>query len=249
LNHLSLGSIRLGSKEIQQWTGLRWDAIDHIALGLKFDGVLIPQPTLVVHSRQPYDAAALLANLKAARIPESGQKDRYRVRWGSLEPVLWCPPQGQTLVYAMTPKQLDTAVNGAERGIDHFAAPLREVLQERLRQPLPVWLAGHSDHWEQTVLKAWLLALPQADQDLLMKIRTFGVWIQLDGQPTLSTAASCVDAAAAKELAAYLERWAQPPLVNPKVIADGTWVSGQARGTAKAVRQALRPTSAPDTDD
>jgi hypothetical protein len=241
LDHLRLGLIDLGSGQIEKWTGLKWEAIDHLALGLKFDDRLVPRPTLVVYTRRPYDAAALLQGLGATRIPESGHKDRYRFRRDRWEPVLWCPPEGRTLVYAWTPKDLN--IDAATAGVEHFAPPLRDFIKERLRQPAPVWLAGHSDRWGQTILKAWLLALPPEDQALLMQVQTFGIWMQFDREATLSAAAACADAAAAKDFKAYLERWAQPVLKDVKVIADGAWVSGQARGSGPADRQALRPTA------
>src|SRR5262249_43294799 len=54
---LQLGSANIDLSIIPKWTGLRLQDVDHVVLGLRIQGQLIPRFNLVVRTNRPYDAA------------------------------------------------------------------------------------------------------------------------------------------------------------------------------------------------
>lgn len=239
-----LGPIDFGSNAVETWAGLKREAIDHAVLALKFDELLIPRATLVIRTKQPYDAVDVLKTLHAARVLEPVGQDRYRYRLGQIDAGLWCPPEGRILIYALTAKDLNAASLEPKPGIEHFSQALRELLGERLTQPAPLWIAGHSDQWDKTVLYAWLMGQPRPEQQALSGLRSFGLWLMLDGPATLNVAAACSDPKAAQSLATFLEEQVRGRLHGVKLVHDKNWVSGQGQGTTEDFRRVFAPPAA-----
>lgn len=240
LQDFRIGPLELGAERLEQWTGLRLDDMEQLTLALKLEGLLVPRFTLVVRTKLPYQAEAILKKLAAVRIPERVRKDSYRFQLGnsSLKPVLWCPPEGQYLVIALSPGDLDASFDKST-GVENLIQPLRTLLNERMSAPSPVWLAAHSEHWEQTLLAAWLAQVPEQNRSILATMQTLGIWLEFGQDVTLNAAARCATRQAADDLAGLLMRWAKSHLLAARALADGVWVSGQAHTDLASVQRAL----------
>ena len=68
MEHLEAKKINLGLDQIQKWTGLRPEDIDHLALGLRPNEAL-KGFTLVVRTRQPYAESTIAEAVKPAVPP------------------------------------------------------------------------------------------------------------------------------------------------------------------------------------
>lgn len=243
LEDLRLGALELGTDHIEKWTGLKWEDIDELAFALKIDGQLIPRPTLIVHGFQPHQAARILKKLHAVRIPEAAYKDCYRIQWGDsgFKPTLWCPAEGRTLIVALAPADLDASLGKPRQGIEHLPASVQTMLRERMNAPTPIWAVATSQEWDKTILTQVLANLPAQTRDMLLKVRTLGVWLEIDTPMTVNAAGQCVNAATATELASYLQGWAKPYLEDVRTVADGTWFTAQGHGSLINVSRALAP--------
>src|SRR5207244_6990606 len=117
-------------------------------------------------------------------------------------------------------KDLDAVRVEPAPTMEHFAPPLGDLFRERMNQPAPVWIAGHSDQWDKTILHTWLLTQPPQEQEALGKLRTFGVWLTFGREVTVNAAAACADAAAAEPLRAFLHGRAAPVLRGGRVVGN-----------------------------
>ena len=129
-------------------------------------------------------------------------------------------------------------------GIAHLSASLQTILRERLNVPVAVWAVAASEQWDKTVVTQLLANLPERDRDILLSVRTHGIWLELNEDVVVNAAAECGNAATAAQLGAYLEVWAKPLFERVRTVADGVWVAGQAHTTAASLQQALDPLGA-----
>src|SRR5262245_20900159 len=62
LTRFRFGDTGVGLNTVEQWAGLKPEEIDHVALGLKAEGLLVPGwVVVVVRTRRPYDSEKLLS--------------------------------------------------------------------------------------------------------------------------------------------------------------------------------------------
>lgn len=239
LETLRIGPVNLSEQGVEKLTGLRWGAIDHVLFGLRID---VLRPTLVVRSREIINVNNITTALKATRIPESTHKDRYRFRFGgsAFEPVLWLTPDGHTIVFAMTPKDLDGIVKQSESPSIRLAGPLQKLFDERIGKSTPIWLAGHSDHWDQTLLRLWLDKLSPEEQKALYGIRSFGLWIDAVDDVAMQAAAECADDGAAERLLAFLQLKSKEALPKAHFVRNNATVSGQWHISESVLTELLR---------
>jgi hypothetical protein len=231
--------------DLEHWTGLALDDLDHVVLGLKVAGGDFPPRTvLVAHTRRRYDDRKVVEALKATRLQSAGRElYRFRLERPPLQPVLWFAGE-RTLVVALTPEQLAEVPEKPQPGIEPFAAPLQEMLKARLGTGVQAWAVGHADDWERTTAKLALTSLLRdPDRRVLDGVRTFGLALRFDDGLTLTGSCHCADGSAARALAERLvppegSDPKRPPLLGSKlartlkVVREDAWLTLQARGTA-----------------
>jgi hypothetical protein len=251
--------------DLEHWTGLALDDLDHVVVGLKLAGGAVPpRLILVAHTRRRYDAGKVVEVLRATRLQHAG-RDLYRfpLERLSLHPVLWFAGE-RTLVVALTPEQLAEVPDKPRPGTDQLVEPLRELLKTRLGPGVQAWAMGHADDWERTAatLALALLVRKQDDRRVLEGVRTFGLALRFGDGLTLTGSCHCADAAAARALEERLappegsdvkrftlldERQAGPAARelarSLKVVREGAWVTLQGRASSESVGAAPRGTS------
>jgi hypothetical protein len=114
-------------------------------------------------------------------------------------------------------------------GASQLPAEVRQVLAQRLGAGVPIWLAGHSANWEQTVLPTLLTGwkdLPVLDR--LKDVRTFAIALQPGRPARLIGAFRCADEASARRI--EQQELAPRQKADPerfKFSQDNEWLSVQ----------------------
>lgn len=251
------------ANNLEKWTGLKLEDIDHIVIGMSVEGRLTPRVTLVAQSRRRCDPATVRAALKANSSPEPGGREVYRFKpdrplealWP--EALVWFADE-RTVVVAVPPEDRKAALPEPAAGIEHLSRAMKKLLTERLESGTQAWVAGHADDWNKTGVKLLLLAAPVKERQALEKMRSFAAGVQFAPEPTVRAAFEGADEAAAERLEKYLvppagERKPLRLLGSQPEAADlgrelaeslkadraGTWVTLQARARPETLRKAL----------
>jgi hypothetical protein len=245
--------------DLEHWTGVAVDDLDHVVVGLKVAGGAIPpRLVLVAQTRRRYDEDKVLTALKAKRVAETKGRRLYQFHLDQRLPeaVLW-PAGDHTLVVTLTAGQMAEVPDLPQPGATHQAAPLQEVLRTRLGLGAQAWVVGHADDWERTTLAF----VPKDDRAALDRVRTFGVALQFGDGLTLTGAFHGADAAAAKRLEERLapaEGGARKtlPLLGGRAgsgpvarelartlaaTREDAWLTLQAKVDPQTLREALAP--------
>jgi hypothetical protein len=259
LERFRLGPMDFGIDSVEKWTGLRWDELDHVVLGLRVDNRLVPRLTLVAQTSRPYDAEKVRNALKAKRLPDPGKRTLwgFRLEQPALQGVLWFAGE-RTLIVGLSAKDLEGIPPTPMVGPDHLSEELRGLLKERVGRVAQAWVVGHAEEWSKTVAGLVLNTLAKPDREALAKVQSFGAWVQVDEAMTVNGAFRCMDEAAAQALEAYLRQpktkdskplpffRAQPGAeVLAQQVAEtlncnhkDDWVTLQARVKPEVIRQA-----------
>jgi hypothetical protein len=258
LTQFRVRSIDLGMSDVEKLTGVKLHDIDHLVLGMRVSDDFPPQAVLVVRTRRPYPEAEVVANLQAGGETARGKKKLYRfaVEKLLLRLVLWCP-NPNTVVVAVQPEDLDRVSDNG----DHLPQAVRDLLKKRMGRGTLVWVAGDVETWtalERALAFPWI-KLPRQELTLVTKLRTFGVWLQLDRGVALHQWLDCADDAGAGALENYFSRRKPEEIDSLKVLGSrpgaemiarelarswkmeraGTVVTTEASASAEAVRRAL----------
>jgi hypothetical protein len=251
LAQLRSGPAGAAINSVEQWTGLKREDLDHAILGLKIDDRILPRATLVVQTRQPYEAAKVREALKAGRRTERGKRTLYRfaLHQPALDGVLWCAGE-RTLVVSLLPEDLDEVPLTPLPDVTRFAPPVRKLLTE-MGEGTQAWIVGRVNDLQKVldpqplpgIPQFSLPGLPKQDREVLAKVRTLGAWLQWDSEVAGRVAIECTDPAAAQALTDYLEKkdsksfasWLDLSPFNLVWKREGTWSTGQGRTTAEAL--------------
>jgi hypothetical protein len=165
--------------DLPRWTGLDADAVDHAVLGVCLKPLRV---VLVVHTRRPYDLGRVRDRLHAAGPVAVGGKTIYPFspeKFALGEPALWSPHE-TILVVGLHRQHLEAV---AERpSIDALAAPLRQMLHDRVGLGSFAWVVGHMP--DEGVLGPLvdlvgvLLKIPLTGKEsrTVAGLQTFGLW-------------------------------------------------------------------------
>jgi hypothetical protein len=207
LAQFRLGRDGLDFGRFEQWTGLPRDVIADLVVGLRVDERPVPRLTLVVQTLKPYDPSDYLTRLRGPRPLKRGGKDLYQfdISEGDISPVVWLAGQ-QTLVFGLSPDDLDDVPLTPRSGLAHLPVPLQRFAGDISAPQAQVWLMGHADRWEQAGVWPRLASWLGEDQSLAGAVQTLGVWLHFEKTITVGAAARCRDEAAAQTLDAYLRR-------------------------------------------
>jgi hypothetical protein len=201
-----LQRFRLGTAisvaDLDKWTGIKLDEIDHAVLGMTIDNRVLPPVVLVVKTRRPYDADQVRQGLKANRTTELGGKTLHHFTPAagtklSFDAVLWFASPTMVVV-GLSKNDLEKVPDRPATETSQLSGPVRAVIQERLSQA-DAWLAGHVEKWDAVSL---LLAffLEKDNIQTLSRVRTFGFGLQFDDGVRLGGAARCADEEATQAL-------------------------------------------------
>jgi hypothetical protein len=253
----SVGLGGAGAPNLEKWTGLRLEDIDHAALGLKLDADLPTRFVLVVRARRPLDERRVREALKATEKQEVDGRTVYPfvLKTGLNFPAeigvaAWFADD-HTFVIAKKEEGFGRVPLTPKTSVDHLRPALRQVIKERMGSSAQAWLAAHVESWEglNPFLRVGLANELGPGTDTFKKVRTLALWLAADDGVTLRGAFDCDDGGAAKALQAYLEpnnRKGVKTLFDPqdvgpmgreflnslKTTQEGSWVDLQAKATA-----------------
>lgn len=248
LEQPSWGPMEATLGQVEKWTGLKREAIDHVALGMRFD-LLIPRLSVAVQTRQPYDPASFGQVLDQSKPMKHEGRLLYPLQIGQLgQGALWCVSE-RVLVLTLwgDGARFEEVKQGLPlqpcRGLEGVVEPLAECVQKRLPPGTLAWVAG-----EQVPGALLSAILPFArggkeSPDTLKGVRTFSVGLRFGEDVTLFGDLNCAAEGRAGALRELLESRKLPGVGAPKVAGgrDGSsWVGFQLRARPEALRQALR---------
>lgn len=199
-----LGSVETRLQRIEKLTGLRLKDIDHVVAGARAGGnEALPRLLMVIRTLRPYDAGAIQAALEARKHPLAHGRPLFRFQ-RELLPLytqgLLSFPDDRTLVLGW---QVANVADMPTAPPDRRQLPesLTDLLAKRGKPAGPVWIAGHSDDWLKALALPLALKLVKVDKPertTLAKVRSFSVWLEMHGQPTLRGVIRCADGAGAE---------------------------------------------------
>jgi hypothetical protein len=247
---IKIGDTPVRVAAIVGWTGFNLNEIDHLVLGEKADDPLPPPfafaapVTLVVRTRQDYDAEKLLHDLKAERAGAASGRPVYQFArpnapFGKLS---ICCVDSRTAVYAVLPNHLNDIPAAPRTDLEQLPRELRDVLRNRVDPVGPLWIAGHSDDWKKSALPGMMTLLfkdmKKEDRERLLKVSTFAAWVQVHDPMLVRAVFDCGDDQTAKDLQKYLDI---PDGADPdwKASVGEGWLTVQIRTSLKKVREAL----------
>ncbi|HEV3204932.1 MAG TPA: hypothetical protein VGY77_11135 [Gemmataceae bacterium] len=239
LGQVRFGPTNFGVGNLEQWTGLEREKLADVVFGLRVDDRLMPRLTLVIQTLQPYDEAKILAGLKNIQSVERNQKKLYRFQLEKtpLNAVLWFAGEN-TVILGLNPEDLEDVPAVPRSGIDHFPLPLQRFLTDDMTQRAHLWIGGHSDHWDKTVLAPFLAQVAGTDLNLLRDVQTFGAWAQLDNRIVASAAFRCLNEEKAQALENFLLH--QGGEDKGRLRVDKDWVKFDAQPGLQTFSQWLR---------
>lgn len=229
LAQFRLGRDGLDFERVEHWTGLPRDVIADLVLGLRVDDRPVPRLTLVAQTLQPYEPSDYLKRLRGPRPLERKQKQLYQfdIPEEDIHPVVW-PAGGRTLVFGLSPEDLDDVPLTPRSGVAHLPVPLQRFPGDVSAPQAQVWLMAHADRWEQTGMWPRLASRLGQDQALASTVQTLGLWLHFEKTITVGAAARCRDEAAAHSLDAYLRRHGMED--KGELRSDqGSWVTFRSR--------------------
>jgi hypothetical protein len=239
LGQVRFGPTNFGVANLEQWTGLEREKLADVVFGLKVDDRLMPRLTLVIQTLQPYDEAKILAGLKNIQSVERNQKKMYRFQLEKtpLNAVLWFAGEN-TVILGLNPEDIEDVPAVPRSGIDHFPEPLQRFLTDDMTQRAHLWIGGHSDHWDKTVLAPFLSQIAGTDLNLLQDVQSFGAWAQLDNRIVASAALRCPDVEKAQALEKFLLHLGGGD--KGRLRVDKDWVKFDAQPGLQTFSQWLR---------
>jgi hypothetical protein len=221
--------IEFALANVEQWTGLATEDLDHVVFGTRIEEGGPLQLCLVVRSRQPYRAASIAAAqaVQGTRAGEFRGKALYHLKIPLDNGLLWCADDRTLVLFVRVdgtrPEDLNAIPERPRVGADGLSPRLRNVLEKRLGKGTLVWLAGHLDR--PGILEP-LLTLGQTPPDiqrLVTSIQTFAAGLRFQTGITLLADFHVLDDGGSRRLASFLQRHTAP---FAKVVSSPSGLSG-----------------------
>ena len=181
--------------DLQAWTGLTSDAIDHLVIGATLPASgketgRLPAVYLVVRARKTLALSQVLEALHSSIDKGSlrSQKTIYPATLPSpIGPVSLWFADGRTLVFNLFgDDELKKVPFTPQSGLDHLDSDVRSALVDRLRGPSPLWAIAHMEAAPrpEEIDKLPGLRLPGGLGEQWKKLDTVAVWLQGDRPET-----------------------------------------------------------------
>jgi hypothetical protein len=237
------GPLEAALGQVERWTGLRKEVIDHVALGAQTRSLPFVRLTAVVRTRRAYDPRSFRVLLEKSKPMEHQGRLLYPLQLPLGHGALWCAGE-RTLVLALwfEPSTFE-ALKGSltrepRRGSEGLRPSLRNCLEERLPRDARAWVVGESVPAEMLGV-----VLPFAREGKIVpaplkQVRVFSAGLRFPAggkEVVLSGDLECADRKSAEALQDLLESRKVPGLGAVRVVGPASRVRGQALLGATAV--------------
>jgi hypothetical protein len=227
-----IGGRKIILADLVGWTGLAAKDVDHLVLAVCTEDPVAPRIYVVARARGSYDEKAVKKTLQAKEPDKAKGKTVWKVTLpGQGIPFhLWLADDERTLVFSFLPGALDAVPLKPRDKLENLPPDLREVLQQRMASPAPLWVAGHADNWAKGSLGKLPWNKEQGERltrltRALKQITTFAAWLEPGEPATVNAVFHCRDDGEARALAAELKQGFE----GGKVVPEERWVSFQYR--------------------
>lgn len=235
-------------KAVFDWlteAGIGPDQIDHVAVGVKAEG-LVPPFAILLALREPLaDEAKFLERLKARRNPD---KKLYTLHIAALiADVSMVRVDATKYLFALREENLATATKPHEEGIRHF----RPELQESIRKLSPsafLWLATDAEDWKGNKTVEFLATVGMKQEERWKrfdpKLRATAISLSLEGDLMVRAAVRYIDAPTAAE---RVKDWTELVTASKgQAAAEGPWATATVplnptEATGKMLKRVYTP--------
>jgi hypothetical protein len=207
LSEMRYGRFASQVENLQHWTGLALEDIDHVVVGVRFEElVALPHVTVVVRVRRPLDLERIRAHVKAGRPLESKKRVLYRYPLGGsgLEGV-FSQVDERTLIYGLAREDLEACPTTPITELEQLPPSLRSAMGE-LSEGTQAWAVGDAGDWQKSL--SWL-PVPEL-HEALARIRDFTTSLHVDREAVWSLRVQCTNERAAVEFARFLDEYLSP---------------------------------------
>jgi hypothetical protein len=236
--------------QVERWTGLKKDVIDHVALGAQTEAFPFVRLTAVVRTNRPYDPRSFQVLLEKSKpMPHEGRL-LYPLQLPlGAHGALWCVGD-RTLVLTLwaEPSPFEALKKSLplkpRQGSEGLRPALRDCLEKRLPRGTWVWAAGESVPAEVLAAVLPLTREGKAVPEPLKRVRVFSAGLHFPAgakEVALSGELECADPKAAEALQRLLESREVPGLGAPKVVGPRVSVREQAVLVATALGLGTSP--------
>jgi hypothetical protein len=147
LGHLGLPANVIDSLEKLSGVGLK--NVDQLVVGMGFArGSFPPQVVVVVHTRQPYDVAALADEFNARTMKKDGRTLRA-VKAGPLPEVYWWGPNDRVLVATLLARDFENVPLHPVTELGQLRSEVAGLIRERVAEDASMWVVASSDRWAE----------------------------------------------------------------------------------------------------
>lgn len=134
---------------VEKASGVGLKNVDQLVIGLGFEKwAFPPQLVVVVHTRRPYDLAALTRQAKANTLKKDS-RTLHVVKPSPIPEVYWWGPNDRVLVGTLTARDYEQIPEQPRPGIDHLRPELSRLVRERVADDACAWLVASSDQWRK----------------------------------------------------------------------------------------------------
>jgi hypothetical protein len=236
---------------VAKWTRLEAEDLEHVVLGTEIKAKL-PQVTMIVQTRRPFDPARLAKSLYPALPTLQRGKPLYRLPLKAGEGILWCP-EPRTLVFlfrldALKVEDLNAIPFLPRTGTDAAPRAIQPILEaQRVSKQSLAWMAGRLDEPDLVEELSAFAPLPAGAGQFLTGIRAFGLSLLSQEGLVLVGYFQTSDDKMTRVIQKQLEELKLKNLQSMKVevpppdVTDpaAQWLTLQIRGDAEALREAL----------
>jgi hypothetical protein len=256
LDKPSWGPLAAALGQVEKWTGLKKEAIDHIALGTRTQSLPFMRLTVVVQTSLPYDPGLFRLVLDKEKAMEHHGRQLYPIQLvGGGQGALWCVGERTLLLRLWWEptdfRQMKESLPLKPRpGAEGMAPALRNCLEKRLPRDALAWVVGESVRVQVLTAVLPFAWVPKEGNGLparlLKEVRVFDSALRFSPgaeEVVLFGDLQCADAKSAEALQGLLDRRTLPGLGSPKVVGPARGAREQALLAVSAVALGSPPHS------
>jgi hypothetical protein len=132
---------------MEKASGVGLKNVNELVVGMGFEkGSFPPQIVVVVHTRRPYDMAAVARDAKARQLKRDG-RTLHVVKASPVPEIYWWGPNDRVLVATLLARDFADVPVEPRTGIGHLRPQVADLIRDRVPGDSAAWLVAYSDQW------------------------------------------------------------------------------------------------------